>query len=162
MTAPIKFQSPKEKEEQMTIKYKDVDQNIMKESCPKYTGTCPIGTSSLNVHAFKTLWWLHSHFAVVTFAVKWWWRYPVVFVLYHFFVVLMALGDSGMPRMARVSSLCQPFLVFFHANMTLSPLLLSMYIERACNVVLGKDVWVWQRMYVLKKMLWCGDNPWLL
>ena len=38
MTAPIKFPSLKEKEEQIIIKCKDADRNIIKESCPKYTG----------------------------------------------------------------------------------------------------------------------------
>ena len=41
MTAPIKFCSLKEKEEEITIKCKDTDGNIMKENCPKYTGSHP-------------------------------------------------------------------------------------------------------------------------
>ena len=41
MTAPIKFHPPKEKEEQIRIKCKDADENVVKESCPKYTGTHP-------------------------------------------------------------------------------------------------------------------------
>ena len=41
MTAAIKFRSPKEKEEQITIKCKDADGNLVKVSCRKHTGTHP-------------------------------------------------------------------------------------------------------------------------
>ena len=39
MVASIKFRFPKEEEKQSTITCKEVDGNIFKESCPKYTDT---------------------------------------------------------------------------------------------------------------------------
>ena len=39
MAALIKFHSPKEIEEQITIKCKNAHGNIIKESCPNCTGT---------------------------------------------------------------------------------------------------------------------------
>ena len=39
--APIKFRSPKEGERQISVKCKDADKNIVKESYPKYTSTHP-------------------------------------------------------------------------------------------------------------------------